>query len=156
MLLFQGLQRHVLGDSFRFQDVVHDQNKRIELNKYYRILGLFMDNIESQHVSPFGIHSIAQVGVTYRRKPGDWYGPQAICNVLHEINKTMKPLTNFSMVVCNDGNVFLDKIAKKINKDQSVFVVIPVRLGLNTVEEEYLECLKQVFNFESSCGIAGG
>ena len=60
------------------------------------------------------------------------------------------------MVVCNDGNVFLDKIAKKINKDQSVFVVIPVRLGLNTVEEEYLECLKQVFNFESSCGIAGG
>ena len=77
-----------------------------------------MDNIESQHVSPFGIHSIAQVGVTYRRKPGDWYGPQAICNVLHEINKTMKPLTNFSMVVCNDGNVFLDKIAKKINKDQ--------------------------------------
>ena len=146
----------MLGDSFRFQDVVHDQNKRIELNKYYRTLGLFMDNIESQHVSPFGIHSIAKVGVTYRRKPGDWYGPQAICNVLHEINKTMKPLTNFSMVVCNDGNVFLDKIAKKINKEQSVFAVIPVRLGLNTVEEEYLECLKQVFNFESSCGIAGG
>ena len=68
----------------------------------------------------------------------------------------MKPLTNFSMVVCNDGNVFLDKIAKKINKDHSVFVVIPVRLGLNTVEIEYLECLKQVFSFESSCGIAGG
>jgi hypothetical protein len=60
------------------------------------------------------------------------------------------------MVVCNDGNVFLDKIAKKINRGKSVFVVIPVRLGLTTVETEYLECLKQVFNFESSCGIAGG
>ena len=28
----------------------------------------------------------------------------------------MKPLANFSMVVCNDGNVFLDKIEKKIKK----------------------------------------
>ncbi len=46
------------------------------------------------------------------------------------------------MVVCNDGNVFLDKIQKKIDKGYSVFVVIPVRLGLNTVETEYLECLK--------------
>ena len=60
------------------------------------------------------------------------------------------------MVVCNDGNVFLDKIQKKIHKGKSVFVVIPVRLGLNTTELEYLDCLKQVFSFESSCGIAGG
>ena len=60
------------------------------------------------------------------------------------------------MVVCNDGNVFLDKIEKKINKEESVFVVIPVRLGLNRVETEYLDCLKQIFNFESNCGIAGG
>ena len=60
------------------------------------------------------------------------------------------------MVVCNDGNVFLDKIQKKIDKGESVFVVIPVRLGLNTVETEYLDCLKQVFSFESSCGVAGG
>ena len=84
----------------------------MQLNKYYKLLGLFMDNIENQHVSPFGIHSIAKVGHDYRRKPGDWYGPQAICNVLNEINKNMKPIPNFSMVVCNDGNVFLDEIAR--------------------------------------------
>lgn len=106
-----------------------------------------MDNIETEYVSPFSIHCIARVGLTFRRKPGDWYGPQAICNVLHELNKKLKPQKDFSMVVCNDGNVFLTKIAKKINRGESVFVVIPVRLGLNTVEKEYLECLKQVFNF---------
>ena len=101
-----------------------------------------MDNIESDYVSPFGIHSIAREGLKLRRKPGDWYGPQAICNVLHELNKTRKPLPNFSMVVCNDGNVFLDKILHKIEKGLSVFVTIPVRLGLNLVEAEYLDCLK--------------
>ena len=31
-----------------------------------------------------------------------------------------------------------------------------MRLGLDRVEVEYLECLKQVFQFESNCGIAGG
>ena len=116
-----------------------------------------MDNVEDERVSPFGIHSIAKVGLgSFRRKPGEWYGPQAICNVLHEINKILKPVPGFSMIVCNDGNVFLDEIEKKINKDKSVFVVIPVRLGLNEVEPEYLNCLKQVFSFESSCGMAGG
>lgn len=51
-------------------------------------------------------------------------------------------MPGFSMVVCHDGNVFLDKIQKKIGKGESVFVVIPVRLGLDQVEPEYLECLK--------------
>ena len=31
-----------------------------------------------------------------------------------------------------------------------------MRLGLSSIQPEYLECLKKVFNFESSCGIAGG
>ena len=105
-----------MGDSFRYQEALEDPSKRIQLNKYYKLLGLFMDNIESEYVSPFGIHSIAREGLKLRRKPGDWYGPQAICNVLHELNKTRKPLPNFSMVVCNDGNVFLDKILHKIDK----------------------------------------
>ncbi len=51
-------------------------------------------------------------------------------------------MPNFSMVVCNDGNVFLDKILRKIEKGNSVFVTVPVRLGLNLVEAEYLDCLK--------------
>ena len=96
------------------------------------------------------------MGLQNRKKPGDWYGPQAILNVLHSINKEYKPLPNFSIVVCNDGNVFLDKIENKIDAGDSVFVTIPVRLGLNSAEPEYLDCLKEVFRFNSSCGIAGG
>ena len=34
------------------------------------------------------------------------------------------------MVVCNDGNIFFDKIKKKIENKKSVYVSIPVRLGL--------------------------
>jgi cysteine protease ATG4 len=88
--------------------------------------------------------------------PGDWYGPQAICCVLKKLNKEIRPLPTFSMVVCNDGNVFFDKIQKKIDKGQSVFVSIPVRLGLNSIQPEYLNCLKRVFDLDQTVGIAGG
>ena len=37
------------------------------------------------------------------------------------------------MLVCYDGNIFLDKIQKKVNKGDSIFVVIPVRLGLDQI-----------------------
>ena len=53
------------------------------LNKYNLLLSYFLDNVEQDDGSPFGIHNIAKVGLKYNRKPGDWYGPQAICNVLH-------------------------------------------------------------------------
>lgn len=46
-----------------------------------------MDNIDDSRLSPFGIHSIGRVGLTHGRRPGDWYGPQAICNVLQELNQ---------------------------------------------------------------------
>jgi hypothetical protein len=53
--------------------------------------------------------------------------------VLKQLNKEQKPYPNFSMVVCNDGNIFFEQIKKKIDKGKSVFVSIPVRLGLNSI-----------------------
>ena len=129
--------------------------RKSDLNKYNILLSYFLDNIQNDG-SPFGIHNIAKVGLEYKRKPGDWYGPQAICNVLHQLNSTIKPVVDFRIVVCNDGNIFYDKIHKKVAKGNGVFVCVPVRLGLNDIQPEYLECLKKVFHFESSCGIAGG
>ena len=33
---------------------------------------------------------------------------------------------------------------------------IPVRLGLNSIQPEYLDCLKKVFDIDETVGIAGG
>jgi hypothetical protein len=51
------------------------------------------------------------------------------------------------MHVCLDGNVYLDKIEKKSQGWlESVFVSIPLRLGLNYIEPEYLLSIKKVFS----------
>ena len=61
------------------------------------------------------------------------------------------------MIVCKEGNIYLDRIEKKFtSKHSSVFVVVPVRLGLHYIPPEYLESVKEVFNFTSNVGICGG
>ena len=70
------------------------------------------------------------------RNPGDWYGPQAMSIVLKKLNKKFQPYQDFEIVVCNEGNVYLDKIEKHIfnkNSPKSVYVTIPVRLGLASI-----------------------
>jgi hypothetical protein len=50
------------------------------------------------------------------------------------------------MHVCLDGNIYLDRIEEKSeNWANSLFVVVPMRLGLNTILPEYLESIKRVF-----------
>ena len=115
-----------------------------------------MDNGDIE-ISPFSIHNIARVGQHIGRKPGDWYGPQAISIVLKRLNKSFWPFPNFEMIVCKEGNIYLDRIEKKFtSKHSSVFVVVPVRLGLHYIPPEYLESVKEVFNFTSNVGICGG
>ena len=91
--------------------------------KYNKVLSLFMDNVQDTELSPFGIHSIAEVGTKYKKMPGDWYGPQAISCVLKQLNKDNRPIKNFSMVVCNFGNIFLTRSRRRL-KTKRVFTSV--------------------------------
>jgi Peptidase family C54 len=69
------------------------------------------------------------------------------------------PIINFKMIVAREGNIFLDKIvAKSENWKNSVFVAVPVRLGLNHIEPEYLQAVRDIYRKlnHHNVGIAGG
>lgn len=68
----------------------------------------------------------------------------------------LNPVEGFKIITCTDGNIFLDKIEKKLGKNQSVLLGIPLRLGLHKITKEYLESIKQIFLIEHNVGIAGG
>ncbi len=52
------------------------------------------------------------------------------------------------MMVALEGNIYLDKIIEKSqNWTKSIFLVVPLRLGLTYILPEYLESIKQVFTF---------
>ena len=75
------------------------------------------------------------------------------------MNKKFRPYPDFEIVVCNEGNIYLDKIEKHIlssSPPKSVFVTIPIRLGLESIAAEYLDSVKEIFNFSTNVGICGG
>ena len=60
------------------------------------------------------------------------------------------------MHVCLDSCIFLDEIEDLIKKGSSVFVMIPIRLGLDNIDDNYLIQTKQLFRIYQNVGIAGG
>lgn len=66
------------------------------------------------------------------------------------------PVAKFKIMVCNDGNIFLDKLELKLQQGNSVLLGVPLRLGIDKIQKEYLKSLMRVFTFEENVGIAGG
>ena len=113
---------------------------------------MFLD----QYEATYSIHRIMEAGKQLGRKPGDWFGPQAVLNALKIISK-QSPIRGFRIAVCSDGNIFLDKILKKVRKGLSVLVGVPMKLGIDkTIPNEYLGNVKMFFDFAQQIGIAGG
>jgi cysteine protease ATG4 len=100
----------------------------------------------------FSIHNICKAGLSLGKQPGDWYGPQSMLQALKQVNRIDK----FKIAVCSDGNIVLDKIIKKLEKGNAVFVGVPLQLGITSVNPEYLDSIKQAFALESFVGFAGG
>ena len=57
--------------------------------------------------------------------------------VLQEINNRMSPIYQFHIHVCLNSNIFMDEIENEIKKDKSVFVLIPIRLGIDKIDKKY-------------------
>ena len=77
--------------------------------------------------------------------------------MLKRLNKRYAPVSGLKVHVCLDGNVYLDRIAQKSEQwTHSVFISIPLRLGLNFILPEYLVSVKKAFTLPQTVGIAGG
>ena len=131
------------------------------IQRYFDLLMFFMDNSPPHDLEnitcPFGIHSICQEAKeNLRMEPGQWYGPQMISIVLRNICNKKRPVNQFRMHVCLDGCLFLDEIEQLLNQSNSVFVLIPLRLGMDTISSVYLKQVKYLFQLNQSVGIMGG
>lgn len=131
------------------------------MQQYFNLLLLFMDNSpvhdEQNLTCPFGIHSISQEAKqNLNMEPGQWYGPQMISIALRNVVNTKKAVSRFRIHVCLDGNIFLDEIRQQMNLQNSVFVIIPLRLGIDSIQATYLKQVKYLFQIFQNVGLMGG
>ena len=76
--------------------------------------------------------------------------------VLQDLNNRINPIFRFHIHVCSNGHIFLDEIENQINKDKGVFVLIPIRLGIENIDNKYHVQIKRLFFIQQNVGIAGG
>ena len=80
MILAEVLLRDKLGRSWRLNK---DKYKKHYSIAHKNILYYFLDIPRNDCY--FSIHKIIHIGLKYNKKPGDWYGPETISNVLKDL-----------------------------------------------------------------------
>jgi cysteine protease ATG4 len=148
MLLGQCLILHLLGRQWRLGQRGDDD---AIWEGYLRILSYFLDQPQSQ----FGIHAFTQRGLVYDVPVGNWYGPRTIANVIRDCVNSSG--LGVKCQIAQEAIIYNDTLLETVNNWQhTLLLLIPVRLGVDKINQEYHKALLELFKWKSLCGVAGG
>uniref|UniRef100_A0A8C1NHW1 Cysteine protease n=1 Tax=Cyprinus carpio TaxID=7962 RepID=A0A8C1NHW1_CYPCA len=175
MILAQALVCRHLGRDWRW-----DPEKR-QPKEYHRILHCFLDKKDSC----YSIHQMAQMGVGEGKSVGEWYGPNTVAQVLKKL-ALFDDWNTLAVYVSMDNTVVIEDISKSLflmshvtfiyichYSSQScsetphlqsqrpldwrpLLLVIPLRMGINSINPVYIQAFKECFKMPQSCGVLGG
>lgn len=182
MLLAQGLLVHFLGRSWRYTEnpSLYQQSQEA---MHRKIISWFGDN--HSRSSPFSIHQLVKVGEDTGRKAGDWYGPNAVANLIRKSHlaakKEVADLDKLSVYVAQNCTIFIQDVMDQClinDKDveslppwhpqagapvpgerrtwKSLILLVPLRLGGIKFNPIYGQSLKGLLTLENCLGIIGG
>eukprot|EP01117_Protostelium_nocturnum_P008858 TRINITY_DN3175_c0_g1_i1.p1 TRINITY_DN3175_c0_g1~~TRINITY_DN3175_c0_g1_i1.p1 ORF type:complete len:593 (-),score=199.50 TRINITY_DN3175_c0_g1_i1:17-1795(-) len=152
MILSQALSCHFLGKDWELDK---QSNKE---KQYFQMLRWFLDF----PTSPYSVHKIAQKGIKFGKNVGEWFGPSTVAQVLSELVDEHNP-GDLVMYTSNDSTLYLDEIESLCTiqtvSDSAwnpIFILIPLRLGLDTLNPVYYDSLCKLFKVPQFLGIIGG
>ena len=161
MIIAECLLRQRLGREYVWRD-----KAAIEDERYTEILELFRDThsaeLSIQQVQPRKREKlkiqIALTGATAeKRAVGEWFGPNTMAQVLKRITKSRS--LGFGVAVAMDSVVSIEDVSAQIvnqGNPTPLVLIIPLRLGLNNVNEIYVNPLKVFLASKYCVGIMGG
>uniref|UniRef100_A0A671SXF8 Cysteine protease n=1 Tax=Sinocyclocheilus anshuiensis TaxID=1608454 RepID=A0A671SXF8_9TELE len=166
MILAQALVSRRLGRDWRWDAEKHQPKE------YHRILHCFLDKKDSC----YSIHQMAQMGVGEGKSVGEWYGPNTVAQVLKKL-ALFDDWNTLAVYVSMDNTVVIEDISKCLflishllfSPDSTLnlqsqrplawrplLLVIPLRMGLNSINPVYIQAFKECFKMPQSCGVLGG
>ncbi|CAB3361655.1 Hypothetical predicted protein [Cloeon dipterum] len=166
MMLAQALVNHFLGRSWKWTaDNTDLTNRRVlevqEENLHRSIIKWFGDN-PSPH-SPFSLHKLVALGTATGKKIGDWYGPASVAYLLKQAVEdaaiTMGQFRQLHVYVAQDCAVYIQDILDDCETEEgwkSIIILVPVRLGVEKLNNIYGPCLMNLMTLDSCVGIIGG
>lgn len=148
MMLAETISQIKLGRDFKWKPSNQDQED------YHEIVSLFHDS----HSSPVSIQQIALTGaISEKRKVGEWFGPNTMAQVMKKIchDKSL----GVSVHVAMDSVVSKAEVAAEFERKERnipLLLIIPLRLGLDSVNTVYINAIQYFLNSEQCVGIMGG
>eukprot|EP00051_Salpingoeca_urceolata_P020735 m.315293 g.315293 ORF g.315293 m.315293 type:complete len:369 (+) comp19674_c2_seq9:1183-2289(+) len=147
MLLAQAMLASELGDDWlSHKDLVKTRR---------RIVNYFLD--DPRH--PYSIHNIAVRGSIVKKSIGDWFGPNAMAQVLKSLTAE-QPECGLTVHVAMDSCVCTETVVNLCSREDGswrpLLLLIPLRLGLDKLNEVYLPELKRIFTLPGTLGAIGG
>ncbi|XP_064625666.1 cysteine protease ATG4D-like [Lineus longissimus] len=180
MMLAQALVLHFLGRDWRWH-----APQTFEQEAYHRQIVKWFGDLPSDH-SPFSVHRLVRFGERcLNKKPGDWYGPSSVAHIMKDAIEQgceLNPLLGkICLYIAQDCTVFIDDVmdlcmsrprsfsrsdtsfegsddhsARSEDTWRSVIILIPIRLGGETLNPIYIPCVQSLFALDSCIGIIGG
>lgn len=142
---------------------------------YHRTLvSWFGDSPSSQ----LGIHRLVQLGLALGKQAGDWYGPAIVAHILKKaVEEAIDPiLAGVAAYVSQDCTVYSADVVDSHRApgaeldsppntepstadptdSRAVVILIPVRLGGEKTNPDYINLVKNILSLDYCLGIIGG
>ena len=176
MMFAQALLVHNLGRDWRLP---MDPSYKDMPAGYRQVLEWFED-IPS---APFSVHAISRAGekvdlvfaevyswgflVPLRvhtqvgKRAGTWLGPNTVCSAFSRLHDESKCAETCGMQLLlldkgdGDNTIYLDEASARLDAGPTL-LLLPVRLGMHTIDASYIPKVAHVFSFPQSVGFIGG
>lgn len=134
------------------------------LDKQSDIIALFNDT----YLAPFSLHNFIRVAssLPLKVKPGEWFGPNAaslsikrLCDGYYDNSTSETILPRINVLISESTDLYDSQIAQLLEpstETKGLLVLLPVRLGIDSINSYYFSSLLHLLSLEQSVGIAGG